>query len=45
MATVEKDILGDGSEDSPWRIAGTDGKEFDVVSMDFETKKAQVNFL
>lgn len=45
MAAVEKDILGDGSDGNPYKIDGVNGKEYDVVSMDFTTMKAMVNFL
>jgi len=39
---VERDILGDGTEGSPYRIEGIEGIEYEVISMNFETKKAVI---
>ena len=39
---VEKDILGDGSDDDPYYIDGTKDLHFEVISMDFNTMKAIV---
>jgi len=40
--TVEKDISGDGSELTPYYIEDVDGLEYDAISMNFSTMKAEV---
>ena len=42
MADVEKDILGDGEDDTPYYIDGTKDVKFEVISMDWPNKKAVI---
>ena len=45
MADVEKDILGEGSEDAPYYIDGTKDVHFEVISMDWPGKKATIRVI